>query len=122
MRKRAKRSEWAKRIAGWEASGESAAEYAKKHSWNPRTLVWWRRQIVREKTKAEVEKGFVEIMPADKTFAAKMPVPKAIEMLSDPGQPHDSVEVILRSGRILRIRTGGDAGALRTLLGVLEEG
>ena len=111
-----------KRVASWETSGESATEFAKKHGWNPRTLVWWRRQIAREKTKAEVEKGFVEVVPADRTFAAKMPVPNAIEMLSDPGRPHESVEVILRSGRVLRIRTGGDAGALRALLGVLEEG
>jgi len=105
---------------GWEASGESAGEYAKKHGWNPRTLTWWGRRLAKERTAAEVGKGFVEVMPSDKTFAAKMPIPKAVAMLSTP-TAHDGIEVILRSGRILRVQTGANPAALRALIGVLEE-
>ncbi|WP_394849414.1 hypothetical protein LZC95_18455 [Pendulispora brunnea] len=120
MRKRAKRPEWEKRIAGWKASEEDAADYAKKHGWNPRTLVWWDRRITAESKAAEAAKGFVEIIPSEETFAAKMPVEKVVAMLSS-STPYRDVEVILRSGRVLRVQTGGSAAALRDLLGVLEE-
>lgn len=31
-----------------EASGDGAAEYAKKHGWNPRTLTWWGRRLAKK--------------------------------------------------------------------------
>ena len=120
MRKRAKKPEWEKRIAGWKASGESAPDYAKKHGWNPRTLIWWDKRLAAASKAAEAGQGFVEVIPSDGTFAAKMPIEKAVTMLSGSA-PHRDVEVIRRSGRVLRMQTGGSPAALRELLGVLEE-
>jgi hypothetical protein len=83
--------------------------------------MWWGRRLAQEQTGADVGKGFVEVMPSDKTFAAKLPVAKAVAVLSAPTVHEGMMDVILRSGRILRIKTGGDVAALRALLGVLEE-
>jgi hypothetical protein len=68
MRKRAKRPEWEKRVTAWDASGESAGDFAKRHGWNPRTLAWWKRKIAQPVARAEVERGFVEIVAAQKGY------------------------------------------------------
>ncbi|WP_394849403.1 hypothetical protein LZC95_18400 [Pendulispora brunnea] len=71
-----------KRIAGWKASVESAPDYAKRHDWNPLTLIWWEKRIAAETKAAESGKGFVEVIPSDGSFAAKMPIEKAVTLLS----------------------------------------
>ncbi|WP_394821464.1 IS66 family insertion sequence element accessory protein TnpA [Pendulispora albinea] len=120
MRKRAKRPEWVRRIAAWEASGESAGEYAKKHGWNPRTLVWWKRKIARPEASTEVGKGFVEVVPSRKASAPEVPI-ATTAVARGTSSPYDSIEVVLRSGRILRVQTGANVTVLRALIGVLEE-
>ena len=43
-----KRSEWEARVAEWEASGKTAADFAADKGYAPATLKWWASRLRRE--------------------------------------------------------------------------
>ncbi len=74
---------WAKRVAAWRASGETAAEFSSRGGFAPSTLRWWRSRLGRR------DAGFVRVVTAPKQPAT---VPDAIEL--DVG----GVRVLVRAG------------------------
>jgi hypothetical protein len=90
------RAEWAKRVASWRRSGESARIFADRHGWKTTTLRWWSYQLGRD-----VE--FVEV-----TSAPVAPRSRA------------TIEIVLGNGRRLRVRGDIDAAAVATLARALE--
>jgi transposase len=60
--------EWARRVGAWRRSGESAAEYAERHGWNPRTLTWWASELRRRavgRLAGSSTPSFVEVVTRD---------------------------------------------------------
>lgn len=93
-----------------ERSGLTMAEFARQRGMSPHTLAWWRHRL---RATAKV-KGARE---------AEDPPPRFTEVAFDaPSRAPGVVEVVLRSGRVLRIPlAGADVEALRVLVRVLEE-
>jgi transposase-like protein len=97
---RRKREEWPKLVARWEASGESAAVFARHVGANAMTLYRWRRELRNAELGPALSK-IVEVRPA--------------RMATD-----DRFEVRLGDGRSVEVPPSFDAGALERLLRVLE--
>ena len=97
---RRKREEWPKLVARWEASGESAAVFARHVGANAMTLYRWRRELRNAELGPALSK-IVEVRPA--------------RMATD-----DRFEVRLGDGRSVEVSPSFDAGALERLLRVLE--
>jgi transposase-like protein len=63
---------WAKRVAGWRASGQTAAEYCKQHGLGLSALRHWSHRLRREEGGvAEVRMARVVVAPAEKTSATE---------------------------------------------------
>ena len=97
---RRKREEWPKLVARWEASGESAAVFARHVGANAMTLYRWRREL-RSAALGPALSKIVEVRPA--------------QMATD-----DRFEVRLGDGRSVEVPPSFEAGALERLLRVLE--
>jgi transposase-like protein len=97
---RRKREEWPKLIARWEASGESAAVFARHVGANAMTLYRWRRELRSVESGPALSK-IVEVRPA--------------RMATD-----GRFEVRLGDGRSVEVPPSFDAGAFERLLRVLE--
>lgn len=105
----ASRAEWEQRVAQWKKSGQTAEVFAARRGLNPGTLRWWsstlQRPAAREGAHA-AEAGFARVVPVDIATAP-------------PAEPA-ALEVVLPSGRVVRVRPGFDAALLRDLLAALE--
>lgn len=88
-------------LTAWDASGISMLAFAKREGLDVHRLYRWRRRLEAEGSAgaAEATREFVELRPRDV-------------------QP---VEVVLRSGRVLRVSETIDAPALLRLVRALEE-
>ena len=95
-------SKWRTRVAACEASGMSVRAYARHTGLHPHTLWGWKRRL--EGTAAP---NFVSVV-------VKQPV--------DDGNSASSggtVEVVLKSGHVLRVRSDFDEATLARLLRVI---
>ncbi len=93
-----------------ERSGLTMAEFARRRGISPHTLAWWRHRLratATVKSARQAEDGparFTEVV------------------FGGPSSAPGVAEVVLRSGRVLRVPlAGADAEVLRMLVGVLEE-
>jgi transposase len=105
----ASRAEWEQRVAQWKRSGQTAAVFAVRQGLNPRTLRWWSSALQRPSARESehvAEVGFARVVPVDIV----------------PGRSAEpaALEVVLASGRVVRVRQGFDAALLRELLTLLE--
>ena len=101
---RRKREAWRRLVARWEASGESAAEFAGRVGAGAATLYRWRRELRRA--------------PAAK--AAALSLTKLVELRPLVRATDERFEVRLPDGRSVGVPPSFDAGALGRLLRVLE--
>jgi transposase-like protein len=86
-------------LAALSASGLSARAFAAREGLDVQRLQRWRRRLAASHEAAEAEPRFVEVV----------------------GQPAGVVEVVLRSGRVLRCSESIEAHALERIATVLEE-
>lgn len=97
-----KEQRWRQWIRQWQASGQSVRDFCDCHALSQPTFYAWRR-ILRQRD-------------ADTTPFV------AVQVVEDPfASPAPPLEVVLASGRCLRVSTGFDPHTLRQLLAVLEE-
>ena len=99
-----KREAWPQLVARWEASGESAAEFASRVGTGAATLYRWRRELRRA--------------PAAK--APELTLAKLVEVQPLVRTPDERFEVRLADGRSVGVPPSFDADALGRLLRVLE--
>lgn len=102
---RRKRQAWPELLARWEASGESAAEFARRIGTGAATLYRWRRELKRTaagRDPAPALAKLVEVRPAVAAWA------------------DERFEVRLAGDRSVRVPQSFDAEALGRLLRVLE--
>jgi len=109
---RATREEWAARVAQWKESGLSLARFAAGIGVNPKTLAWWRGELVRA---ASAPKRALVKDTARPVAVAPL---HFIEMTtrSEGG----AVEVVLPSGVAVRVRPGFDTSTFVRVLDVVE--
>lgn len=88
---RASRSEWAKRVRRWRASGLNARAFAAREGWNARTLAWWASQLNKSRREAP---AFVDVTT----------------LVSPPATP--TIDVVIRESVRLRVSAGFDAELL----------
>jgi hypothetical protein len=101
----ASRAQWQKRVARWKKSGLRAEDFAAQEGLNPGTLRWWSSKLGRSAAgEAEVD------------FARLLPVEVVSPRTSEPG----ALEIVLASGRVVRVWPGFDSALLRDVLSVLE--
>ena len=101
---RRKQDGWAETVARWEASDETAREFARRAGTSAATLYRWRRGLRRSKRSQGVERALARIVEVRGARAA-----------SD-----DRFEVRLADGRSVVIPPSFDGDALGRLLRVLE--
>lgn len=105
----ASRAEWEQRVAQWKRSGLTAELFAAQRGFNPGTLRWWssalHRPVAGERAQA-AEVGFARVVPVE-------------DAAPRPAEPA-ALEVVVGSGRVVRVRQGFDAALLRELLSALE--
>jgi transposase len=101
----ASRAQWKERVAQWKKSGLTAEVFAAQQGLNRATLLWWSSELRRPAAHA-VDAGFARLVPLDPA-----PVRSA-----EPA----ALDVVLASGRVVRVRQGFDATLLRDLLAALE--
>ncbi|HEV3094606.1 MAG TPA: hypothetical protein VGY30_08855 [Solirubrobacteraceae bacterium] len=107
--KRASREEWQKRVERWKDSGLTAKEFAAETGVNVGTLQCWKYKLTRlgserrrrPSAPASIVSSIVEVRPAAEAA-------------------EDRYEIELGNGRRLRVPAVFDAGALKTLLAILE--
>jgi len=95
--------QWRRRLGSWHRSGLSVAAFCRREGLAQQRFYAWRRILALR----------------DAAQTALVPVRIAAE---PRGVLDGSVEVILGNGRRLRVRPGFEAGLLRQVVAVLEEG
>lgn len=108
MRKtRASATEWATRVQGWRASGETAQAYAQRQGWNVSTLRCWASRLGRAPAgeDAPVPRSFVRVVAR-----------REAEQEVSPGV----LEVVLAGARVIRVAPGADLEFLCAVVESLE--
>jgi transposase len=101
----ASRAQWKQRVAQWKKSGLTAKVFSAQQGLNPGTLLWWSSALRRPVARA-AGIGFARLVPTDKAPAR-------------PAEPA-TLDVVLSSGRVVRVRQGFDPALLRDLVAALE--
>lgn len=99
-----KEQHWRQRIRDWQDSGLSVRAFCARRGLSQQSFYAWRRELQRR----------------DSEKPLFVPVRLQVNELSAP--VGHALEVFLASGRSIRVPPGFDAGTLRQLLAVLEEG
>lgn len=98
QRRRESREFWAKQVAAWQASGLAGGRFAERHGLNQSTLYRWAKVLG--------EKG-------------RPPRFTQVVVKSEPARD-SAVEVVLRTGRLVRVRGPVDAAQLQAVVAALE--
>jgi hypothetical protein len=101
----ASRAEWQRRVTQWKKSGLTAEVFAAQQGLHPGTLRWW-SSALRRPAAQSTKIGFARLVAADA-------VPSAA---AEPA----TLDLVLGSGRIVRVRRGFDPALLRELLAAVE--
>jgi transposase len=77
---RRSRDKWHAHVVAWKRSGQSGADYARRHGLNANTLAWWRWQLGRERSEPsqELERPMLTLVPV--TTLAQEPSRAPIEL------------------------------------------
>lgn len=94
--------EWRARVDEQERSGLTVREFARQRGLNGNTLSWWRSKLRRNRAQ---ETAMVPVEVVD----------------GDPVGGPAQLELVHRSGVVLRLPRGFDASDLRRVLAVLEQ-
>ena len=98
-------------LAAWDQSGLELTAFAIGEGLDPQRIHLWRRRLA-----AEGAPTFEEIPPRAITATLN---PAAVAFVADVAR--ERFEVVLSSGRVLRVPESFDPSALRRLLAVVEE-
>lgn len=117
-RDRGKAALWRARVAACSRSGMTVRAYCRSEGLGEGAFYWWRRELARGAVDLEGASqvpgpaGEDVLRPARSTF-----VELAVPAVREDGPP---VEVVLRCGRVLRVREGFSAETVLRLASLLE--
>lgn len=110
MRPRSRKEQfWRQIIRQWDNSGLTVREFCARHELSEPSFYAWKRTIAERHAKAL-------------TFVPVRVVHDEIEPDAASGVSGSGLELVLRTGRRLRIGPGFDGPTLQRLLALLEEG
>jgi transposase-like protein len=95
-----KEQQWRHWIARWQKSGLTVTAFCARHDLRPTHFYAWRRTLQRRDNH---------------------PIPFVPVQLLAESAPASALEVVLATGRVVRVPPGFDAATLRQLLAVLGE-
>jgi hypothetical protein len=107
-RDRGKERFWRTRVRQWRRSGLAVRAYCEEHELSEQSFYAWRRTLAGRDAEP------VRFVPVRVTPESGPP--------STAGGSTGGLELVVGSGRLLRIGADFDAGTLQRLLAVLEEG
>jgi hypothetical protein len=96
-------------LVAWEDSGLGLTAFATGAGLDPQRLTRWRRRLATTGSPT-----FEEVLPSSLALAT-------VESDALRGVGRERFEVVLPSGRVVRVPESFDAGALRRLLAVVDE-
>lgn len=108
----ASEAKWAGQVARLRKSGLSVRRFAEREGLNPGSLSFWKWKI-RQIGRRQSEQAGVE-------HAAPLRLVELRTKAAPASAGHPSFEVVLSSGRSVRVPGGFDAAELARLVGVLE--
>lgn len=100
---RANAAEWARRVAAWRSSGESATKFAARDGWNPKTLSWWSTRLLRREEGAR----------------AAPPMASFVQVVERPERQPSALELVVPRVGTVRISTSTDLVLLRAVIDAL---
>jgi transposase-like protein len=103
---------WRQAIEEWQQSGLSVTAFCQQRQLQLPSFFRWRKLLARRDQPAQ---------PAEATTTSSALFVPVQLRLPAPAGAEQPFEVVLASGRVLRVLPGFDAASLRLLLGVLEE-
>ena len=116
---RVSREIWAKRVERWKDSGLTAKEFAAETGINARTLTYWKWRLGKEAQQPDAPRP--SRPKRDKRPKRPSLGPTFVEWSPPPGTVlSTALEVMVRSGAVVRVPVGFDAGTLRRVVTVLE--
>jgi hypothetical protein len=115
-RARRSRAEWGEEVRQWKASGRSADEYAAVRGLNAGTLLVWSSKL-RSERRHEGRSGMAELKFVPVRVAEREDTLKSGSQGAESG-----IEIVLRNGRMIRIRGDVSARALCVVLEAVEGG
>lgn len=116
----AKERRWRGHLAAWRRSGQSVRAFCAAQGLAEPSFYSWRRALAQRD-----RRGGAKTIPGGKTVAATAPpegspfVP--VRLVEDTTPPTATVEVVLRGGRVVRVRAGFSAQTLRAVVAALED-
>jgi hypothetical protein len=110
--------QWARRVIEWQASGESADQFAQRYKCRPETLKRWKRQSARKLEQLEQEVRLVPVVHQEPEPAPEQELPVDPPPAVRPSEQGLVVE--LSCGSRVRVHRGFDAVLLRQLIQALE--
>jgi hypothetical protein len=111
---------WRRLLAQWRRSGQTGRDFCAEHGLSEPSFYAWKREIARRDQEVRApSKATTGASPPRRSAAAALPAFLPVTMAA--AAPGAALEVLLASGRVLRVRAGFDADVLRQLLAVLEE-
>ncbi len=99
-------------LARWERSGLKLREFGERHGIPLSTLTWW-RQVFRRAGGA-VNATSKSAPPRDAVVFSEVPRPATVPATSAV------LEIVLRSGHVLRVAAGADTDTLQRVLQALQ--
>jgi len=109
---------WRARVSGHSRSGMTVRSYCRAEGLGEGAFYWWRRELARRAGELEgasqvpVPAGEGVLRPARSAF-----LELAVPLVAEDGPP---VEVVLRCGRVLRVREGFCSETVSRLAALLE--
>jgi hypothetical protein len=113
----AKEKHWRRLLARWRRSGQTGRDFCAEHQVSEPSFYFWKREIARRDQERAPRTKSSPAAPQSSTTAAPAFLPVTMATAASSAF---ALEVVLARGRVLRVRAGFDADALRQLLAVLE--
>jgi len=106
----------------WKRSGLTLQEFGQQRSIPRTTLVWWRHVFRHAGRKRRGANGGQESLP-ERALASAAAVFRELPLTGPVTRPAPAVlEVVLRSGHVLRVPEGMGTTTLQAVIAVLERG
>lgn len=130
--RRRRAAEWRGLVEEWRKSGETREAFAAARGLRPTTLGWWASELTRRGRPSPVEKKmstrgepamFLPVRVVGETARPRAALAvDAREPATGPARSDRYAEIVLGSGRVLRIPVGADAAWVGQLAVALQAG
>lgn len=120
--KRSTRAQWISRVRRLREGGNDAKTFAAREGLNERTLQWWAWRLEREGAVEPAPRAACTPMGASSKTSFIELRPITTEIAAAKHVESDLLELVLSSGRIVRVPANFDAASLVRLVTALDGG